>query len=292
MSITPQAIKDQEFQVKFRGYDSIEVKAYLELLAEEFFELHELRRKQEEEYAELYEENQALKQEKDSLVEEGREQIERSEISVQQFQEKDQIILALEEKASQLEKAVESSEQEKKLQQEAWERQESTLREEIDRLKEGLDDKQTAVSATSNEAEKLRAQIEVLESQIKELKQEEIDFKSTIIAAQKFADDLREKSQEESARLLEQAHDEVETFRREAEKELASLPVEIENLQRKKAQVREDLRAVLKGYLDQLDIGPDIAAVDNDEDLSDLFQSISLNDDDIEEDEDNKVGVE
>ena len=41
MSITPQAIKDQEFQVKFRGYDAIEVKAYLELLAEEFFELHE-----------------------------------------------------------------------------------------------------------------------------------------------------------------------------------------------------------------------------------------------------------
>lgn len=30
MAITPQAIKDQEFQVKFRGYDTVEVKAYLE----------------------------------------------------------------------------------------------------------------------------------------------------------------------------------------------------------------------------------------------------------------------
>ena len=49
MSITPQAIKDQEFQVKFRGYDAIEVKAYLELLAEEFFELHEARSRQDEE---------------------------------------------------------------------------------------------------------------------------------------------------------------------------------------------------------------------------------------------------
>jgi len=36
MAITPQAIKDQEFRVKFRGYDEIEVKAYLELIAEEF----------------------------------------------------------------------------------------------------------------------------------------------------------------------------------------------------------------------------------------------------------------
>ena len=49
MSITPQAIKDQEFQVKFRGYDTLEVKAYLELLAEEFFELHEQNRKMAEE---------------------------------------------------------------------------------------------------------------------------------------------------------------------------------------------------------------------------------------------------
>ena len=41
MAITPQAIKDQEFQTKFRGYDTIEVKGYLELIAEEFFELLE-----------------------------------------------------------------------------------------------------------------------------------------------------------------------------------------------------------------------------------------------------------
>lgn len=292
MSITPQAIKDQEFQVKFRGYDSIEVKAYLELLAEEFFELHELRRKQEEEYAELYEENQALKQEKDSLVEEGREQVERSVASVQEFQEKDEAIAVLEEKVAELQTKIEGSEQEKTLQQEAWERQESELRKEIDRLKEGLDDKQTAVSETSSEAEKLRAQIEILEAQINELKQEEIDFKSTIIAAQKFSDDLRAKSQEESARLLEQARDEVETFRREAEEELASLPVQIEKLQKKKAQVREDLRAVLNSYLEQLDVATDLAAVDNDEDLSDLFQSISLNGDDIDTDAAEKVSVD
>ncbi len=60
MAITPQAIKDQEFQSKFRGYDTIEVKAYLELVAEEFFELLERVRLQEEEIAELTQEKGLL----------------------------------------------------------------------------------------------------------------------------------------------------------------------------------------------------------------------------------------
>jgi DivIVA domain-containing protein len=51
--LTPQAIKDQDFQIKFRGYDSIEVKAYLELLAEDFFELTEQNRLQAEELESL-----------------------------------------------------------------------------------------------------------------------------------------------------------------------------------------------------------------------------------------------
>jgi DivIVA domain-containing protein len=48
MTITPQAIRDQDFQTRFRGYDAIEVKGYLELVAEEFFELLEKIRHQEE----------------------------------------------------------------------------------------------------------------------------------------------------------------------------------------------------------------------------------------------------
>ena len=66
--LTPQAIKDQEFQVKFRGYDSIEVKAYLELLAEDFFELTEQNRTQEEEIESLRAEQEALSREKETLV--------------------------------------------------------------------------------------------------------------------------------------------------------------------------------------------------------------------------------
>ena len=60
MAITPQAIKDQEFQIKFRGYDAIEVKAYLELIAEEFFEVFEQVRQQNEDIEGLTEEKEDL----------------------------------------------------------------------------------------------------------------------------------------------------------------------------------------------------------------------------------------
>ena len=62
MAITPQAIKDQEFQTKFRGFDPIEVKGYLELVAEEFFELLEKVRQQEEEIEVLSQEKGLLEE--------------------------------------------------------------------------------------------------------------------------------------------------------------------------------------------------------------------------------------
>ncbi len=280
MSITPQSIKDQEFQSKFRGYDTIEVKAYLELLAEEFFDLHELRRKQEEEFAELHEETEALKQERTALLDETREREERTEASVVQFLEKDEIIDDLQKKVESLEQTVEASEHEKALQLEAWERQEAELREEVETLKSRLDDKKSTDVEGSSEVEKLRAQVELYEGQITELKKEEVDFKTTLLAAQRFADDVRKKAQEESDSMMEQAIEEVETFRKEAEHELADLPVQIEKLQQQKTKVREDLRAVLHAYLEQIDVVPGTASPDNNEDLSELFQSIPLGDDD------------
>ena len=71
--LTPQAIKDQEFQVKFRGYDSIEVKSYLELLAEDFFELLEQNRVHTEEIESLLAEQELLQVQKEKSENELRE---------------------------------------------------------------------------------------------------------------------------------------------------------------------------------------------------------------------------
>ncbi len=281
MSITPQAIKDQEFQVKFRGYDTIEVKAYLELLAEEFFELHEVRRRQEDEYAELYEEVQAVKAERDTLLDEGQQRQERSEQSVNQFHEKDELIAELRAQIEGLEQKVASSELEMNLQQEAWERQETELREEIDQLRKRLDEKQNAASENSGEVGKLRGQIELLEKQISDSRKEEVDFKAALAAAQRFAEEVRKSAKDEADRMLEQAIEEVETYRRGAEKELANLPVEIEKLRKQKSKVREDLKEVLTSYLQQLDIDQIEKDEESEDDLSELFQSIQLAEDDL-----------
>jgi len=289
MSITPQAIKDQEFQVKFRGYDTIEVKAYLELLAEEFFELHEVRRRQEDEYAELYEEVQAVRAERDNLLEEGQQRQDSSEESVSQFHEKDELIAELRAQIEGLEQKVASSELEMNLQQEAWERQETELREEIDQLKKRLDEKQNAASENSGEVEKLRGQIELLERQISDSRKEEVDFKAALAGAQRFAEEVRKNAKDEADRMLGQAIEEVETYRRDAEKELAHLPVEIEKLRQQKSKVRQDLKAVLSSYLQQLDMDQEEPGEENADDLSELFQSIQL-DDDLMESEDVRGG--
>lgn len=286
MSITPQAIKDQEFLVKFRGYDTIEVKAYLELLAEEFFELHEVRRRQEDEYAELYEEVQELKQERESLLEQSRQKEEHSGNSEEQSFEKDNVIVELQKQVETLEQQVAAAELENNLQQEAWDRQETELRDEIDQLRNRLDDNQNVATESSGEVEKLRGQIELLEKQITDVKKEEVDFKTALVAAQRFADDVKQKAKEEADQLLEQAISEVETYRREAEQELAHLPVEINELRQKRTAVREELKAVLVSYLEQLDLAAaESEAKVGEDDYSELFQSIPLGEDQTEEPE-------
>lgn len=285
MSITPQAIKDQEFQVKFRGYDTIEVKAYLELLAEEFFELHEVRRRQEDEYAELAEEVQVLRAERERLVEEGRQHQELSEQAGAEDLSREETIAELRSQIEDLEQKNAATELEKNLQQEAWERQESELRDEIEQLRTRLDEKQTSATENTSETEKLRGKIELLEAQIADFKKEEVDFKAALLAAQRFADDVKKKAKEEADLMLEQAIKEVETFREESEKELAHLPLEIEKLRTQKGEVKQELRNVLTGYLKALDLDQD-RGIDTDDDLSALFQSIPLGDEDMVEEDD------
>ena len=134
-------------------------------------------------------------------------------------------------------------------------------------------------SRVQAELEKLRGKIELLEEKNKELKQEGLDFKTTILAAQKFADSLRQSSQEEARKIIDDAHAEIEKFRKEAEAELARLPKEIEELKQRKMKVRKDLEKTLYGYLEALEEKPGGRSAAKEDDSSDLFQSIQLPDD-------------
>ena len=270
--LTPQSIKDQEFQTKFRGYEPIEVKAYLELLAEDFFELTEQNRIQAEEIESLLVEKEALEAGQESLANEvniARENAEGVQAKIQEScKQKDQEIADLKAQLDQMTKAAASLEEEN-----------AAYMEEIATLEETLASGQGSSLQGEAELTKLRTKIELLEEKNKEMKQEGLDFKTTILAAQKFADSLRQSSQEDARKIIDDARAEIEKFRSEAEAELARLPKEIEELKQRKIAVRRDLEKTLYAYLEGLEDKPEGDSTGDENDLSDLYQSIQLPDD-------------
>ena len=277
--LTPQAIKDQDFQIKFRGYDAIEVKAYLELLAEDFFELTEQNRIYEGETESLKTELELLQREKDNLAAEVRLSQENAEGIQSQIDQgnkhkdkeiSDMMVLVEETRASALALEVENRDLQNKVQE----------------LEEKLAGGVGASIHEQAEIEKFRAKIELLEEQNRELKQQGFDFKTTILAAQKFADSLRQSSEEEAQRIMEKARADVQKFRTEANAELSRLPKEIDKLHQQRIKVREDLRSMLHSYLEALEIFPDQERGGKEDDLSDLFESILLPDEEISDPDD------
>lgn len=245
--ITPQAIKDQEFQVKFRGYDAIEVKAYLELLAEDFFELTEQNRVQAEEIESLLGEQESLEKANDALAAEVKicqENADGIQSETQEgYKHKDRQIEELKAELESVSQTISTLEEENKAYQEM-----------ITELEEQLASDKGASLQEQAEIEKLRTRIDLLEEQKNELKQEGQDFKNTILAAHKFADNLRQNSKEEAQAMIADARREVEKIKQEAKEELERLPQEIEALQRRKIAVREELKGLLHNYLDSLDV--------------------------------------
>lgn len=274
--LTPQAIKDQDFQIKFRGYDAIEVKAYLELLAEDFFELTEQNRLQTEEIDSLRTELEFLQREKDNFAAEVRLSQENAETIQSQIEQgyrhKDDEILAL--KAA-LEAARATGD--------AVAEENRQLRQTLLEVEEKNRGDVGVVRQDQAEIERLRARLQLLEEQNSELKQQGLDFKTTILAAQKFADTLRHNSEEEARQLMEKAREDVQRFRAEANAELTRLPKEIEKLHQERLRVRDDLKAMLHSYLEALEIFPDKEPATKEDDLSDLFESILLPDEDTPE---------
>jgi len=249
--LTPQAIKDQEFQIKFRGYDAIEVKAYLELLAEDYFELTEQTRVHEEEINSLKEGIEALESEKESLeteIDEGRESAEGklSEIDEEQEQ-RGKEVQELKDKVQELTQTNVSLKEENEICQE--------LAEELEEKLTGVEEEKIRELA---EVGKLKAKVDVLEERNSFLKQEGADFKTTILAAQNFANNLRETTEVNAKALMEEAKAEVAQFKADAQEELTRLPREIEVLEKRKSNARGELKDMLHLYLDGLDVFPEV----------------------------------
>jgi len=268
LMLTPQAIKDQEFQVKFRGYDTIEVKSYLELLAEDFFELLEQNRFHTEEIKSLVAEQELLQVEKEKFENELQVgQVSRAEIEAEireESRQQDEQSRNLEEQIEELNTTVTQLEDEN-----------AAYREKIAELEAKLSSEGDAKTKEQNEIGRLQNKLEQVEKRKRELEEEELDFKTTILAAQKFSENLKENSEIEARSMLEQAKLEVEKIRNEAREELIQLPKKIEELQQRKIQVHNELKALLHKYMEGLEAPP---GTDADTSGEDLFQRILIPD--------------
>ncbi len=269
MSTTPQIIKDQEFQIKFRGYDPVEVKAYLDMIAEEFFELQERCRLQVDDLQDFHEEREELEQQKISLEASYAESRKMAEELRQVGLRMEQKIAVLTKESEGLQARVASLEQEIKDQVSALNTAESRIHE-----------AQEALLLEKAEKETLQRQIEGMENQQRDARKDEVDFKATLTAAQLFCDSMKEKSTQQAKKFLDEAQAEIEKIRQTAHAELASLPQEIKALQQKREEVRQVLRTTLESYLHNLEIFPTGQNDNKAEQVSvDLFQKIQILDD-------------
>lgn len=270
MALTPQLIKDQEFQIKFRGCDPLEVRDYLEVLAEAFFEMQE---QNKEQWLEL-ERLRQLKENSDDV----NSSLETDIASSLKISED------LKDGCAQKEVLIEDQREEIKelllrigdLEQEAVEHEEE--------LSEGLAkvvEAEEALRAVEGEKRGLGSKIEILHEQMDELRKEEVDFKATLSAAQRFAEDLREKSRVEAGNRIEEADAEIRKIKDDAHDELQRLPLEISALKKKKSEVKADLQATLLNYLETIDVfypDPEEGVQDKRDDKvgGELFQSITI----------------
>jgi cell division initiation protein len=99
----------------------------------------------------------------------------------------------------------------------------------------------------------LKAKVETMSQDLVVFKQDESSFKNAILSAQKVVDEMKKKSRSEANRLLMQANAEVTQLKDEANREIAALEARVDQLNGVESRLMTDLRAVLHGYLDQLE---------------------------------------
>jgi len=282
MSITPQLIIDMEFEVKFRGFDPIEVKDYLKTLADEFFELMEKCKEQEDEL-------EVLRTEKKSFAEYSSSLETDMEFTRKISEELKDGCAQKEEKLNELTLEVE----ELRLRIADMEQENEERDDEVSAVEAARKEVEEDLAEEKNESKSLRNKIEMLQEQNNELRKEEIDFKSTLATAQRFAEDLKETSRVEAEEMISSAENEITKIRNDAQAELERLPVEIDILKKKKGEAKAELKALLENYLETIDVfytGTDeeengeeyVDATESDApegDEDDLFQKIDLNGD-------------
>lgn len=105
------------------------------------------------------------------------------------------------------------------------------------------------------ERDELRSRLSELENELGTLREQEHLLSSTLVTAQRVADELREEAEREAQRIKLEALADLGQAKAEAERELEDLRAEIERSRGQERELRSNLRAYLEGALRQLEDG-------------------------------------
>jgi cell division initiation protein len=111
---------------------------------------------------------------------------------------------------------------------------------------EGFDD-------AMRENERLRMEIVRLEASLNQYREMEGGLKSTLMSAQKIADDMRETAQKEAERLLREAEGRVELMMQKAQAKTEDIEREIDGLRIKRREAETNVEATISALHNTLD---------------------------------------
>ena len=103
------------------------------------------------------------------------------------------------------------------------------------------------------ENERLRMDIVRLEASVNQYRELEGSLKSTLMTAQKIADDMRENAQQEAARLVREAEGRVELMMQKAQAKTEDIEREIDGLRIKRREAEMNLESTIAALHNTLD---------------------------------------
>jgi len=103
------------------------------------------------------------------------------------------------------------------------------------------------------ENDRLRQQIAVLEASLTQYRELEGGLKTTLVSAQRVADDMRQNANQEAARLVKEAEGRVELMMQKAQARVEEAGREIDTLKLKRREVQTSIEACVSTLQSSLD---------------------------------------
>ena len=241
MTVTPQSIRDTEFQVKLKGYDKVEVRTCLDQIAEE--------------YLGLMEQLEIRDQNLETMTKHNNELLTRGSLLSQKFSEIRETIGKLKIKYQYEKKRSAKQHRDN----EGLQVTVGQLRSENNKLakKLGLADihlkeLSSGLALEKSRSSKMHERLRLLEEQNHQGQKDAENLRGKLKETKKYSEEMMEESERQASEIFNRVRKEIAQIRAEAKKELAYYPAEIKRMREEHARVKEQLLAIAQKYVDGL----------------------------------------